>query len=271
MLYIVGTPIGNLEDITQRAIRILGDVSAIYAEDTRKTRALLSHLGIRGVLLRQYSEHVHASAKRAIFDSLERGEKIALVSDAGMPCISDPGSLLVSEVLKAGFGVSVIPGPTAESAAVALSGMVDAGYLFVGFLNAKEVFLKAQIEGAYRAKASLVGYVAPHDVQRVLKVLRGLLGANARVALLRELTKVFEEVICGTFDEVSTSNRVVDPKGEYVLVLPFDALRIDEIPPNLFVEVINCAVSKTMNRSERAKSISALTGVSKSKIYQALG
>ncbi len=271
MLYLVGTPIGNLEDISARAIKTLRSANYIYAEDTRKTRALLSHLAIRGIPLRQYNENVHDRVVSKIIELLKDDKSVVVVTDAGMPAISDPGTALVSAVLAADLTVTVIPGPTAESCAVALSGVVDGPYLFTGFLTLKKSSLKKFVEAAYLARAALVGYVAPHDIAKLVASFSQLLGDDAIAVIVREITKIYEERISGSFATLATAVRVVEPKGEYVLVIPYESLKVDAMPGELLLEILNAANPKSGSRSERAKTIAALGGISKSIVYAALG
>lgn len=267
----VGTPIGNLEDISARATRTLGEVDVIFAEDTRKTRALLSHLGITKKPLHRYSEETQGRSTAMVLGQLEAGNDVALVADAGMPTISDPGNSLVAAALDAGFEVTVIPGPTAESAAVALSGVVEGAYLFAGFLKLKKSNLVNLIAGARTAEAAIIGYVAPHDILRAVLLLQELLGNEVQVVVVRELTKIYEERLSGTLEELASTKRIVEPKGEYVVIIPRLSLGIDAIQNDIVVRILNVALDTARSRTERAKAIASFTGVSKSNVYEALG
>ena len=272
MLYLVGTPIGNLEDITRRAKRVLGEVAIIYAEDTRKSRMLLSHLEIFNKAVSRYSEDARFKSTQDVLAQLGLGRSVALVTDAGMPSVSDPGSHLVRAVVAAGYRVVVVPGPTAESAAVALSGMVDGPYLFMGFMRSNRSWLEGYISAAAGVNAALVGYLAPHDVSKVLGGLAELLGFDASAVLCREITKIYEDRMEGTLAELLGHPRVEVPKGEYVLVVPASSLHAAEaVDDSLFKQVVALCADSSATRSERAKRIAALTGLPRSDVYEALG
>ncbi len=272
VLYLVGTPIGNLEDITYRAKRVLGEVDTIFAEDTRKSRVLLSHLEIFNKAVVRYSEHDRAKSTQEVLNQLILGRQVALVTDAGMPSISDPGSHLVRAAVSGGHRVVVVPGPTAESAAVALAGVVDGPYLFVGFVRSARKWLKEQLSAAATANAALVGYLSPHDVAKVLFSLTELIGDEASVVLCREMTKLYEERIEGSLSELLENRRVVTPKGEYVLIIPSSSLpRGEEVDHSLLTQVIELCLDGDSTRSDRAKRIASLTGLARSQVYEALG
>ena len=271
-LYLVGTPIGNLEDITARAVRILSEVDEVYAEDTRKGRALLSHLGIRGKGVRRHSEERASRSAGEIAAKVASGLSIALITDAGMPAISDPGAAVVHRLATEGLDVSVIPGPTAESAAVALSGVVGGPYLFAGFLRPVRTELERSLRAAAEGGAALVGYVSPHDIAKVVRALGEALGEDAEAVICRELTKVHEDRISGTLGELSHAERVEDPRGEYVLVLPHGSLApVAEDRTAALGMVLEACLDASLSRSDRAKRLAALTGLPRSEIYSRLG
>ena len=270
-LYLVGTPIGNLEDITARAVRTLAEVDEIYAEDTRKARALLSHLGIRGKGVRRHSEERGSRSAEEIAAKVSSGLSVALVTDAGMPAISDPGTALVHLVASQGLEVAVIPGPTAESAAVALSGVVGGPYFFAGFLRPVRSELERSLRSAAEGGAALVGYVSPHDVAKVVTALGQALGEEAEAVICRELTKLHEERIAGTLAELSHAERVKEPRGEYVVVLPHASLAaVAEERTASLAMVLEACLDDSLSRSERAKRLAALTGLPRSEIYARL-
>ena len=273
ILFLVGTPIGNLEDISPRSRRVLTEVEVIFAEDTRKTRVLLSHLEIFSKQLNRYSESDRVKATDWVISFLARGANVALVTDAGMPSISDPGSHLVRACVEAGFKVVVVPGPTAESAAVALSGAVEGPYLFCGFMRPVRRWLETYAASAADVAAALVGYVAPHDVAKVLIHLGDVIGEQANVVVCREMTKVFEERIEGPIDQLLLHRRIEDPKGEYVIVVPASSLVAAVSAPgsDLIFAVIASCLDRHATRSDRARTIASLTGVPRSEIYESLG
>ncbi len=213
-LYVVGTPIGNLEDLTPRAARVLGEVSLIAAEDTRVTRRLLSHLGLHTPMV-SYNEHNHQQRLPALLESLGSGS-VALVTDAGMPGVSDPGAELVSQAAAAGFPVEAVPGVSAVTTAMAMSGMSGDEFLFLGFLPRKARERRARLQELTRSPHTLVIFEAPHRLQATLKDILAVLGDRG-MSVCRELTKLYEEVFRGNASEALTHVR--EPRGEFVLVL----------------------------------------------------
>ena len=213
-LYVVGTPIGNLEDLTPRAARILGEVSLIAAEDTRVTRRLLSHLGIH-VPMVSYNEHNQHQRLPALLEDLGSGD-LALVTDAGMPAVSDPGSDLVAQAAAAGFQVEAVPGVSAVTTALSMSGMSGDGFLFLGFLPRKPRERRAKLEGLTESTHTLVVFEAPHRLKATLRDILAVLGER-EMSVCRELTKLYEEVFRGTASEALA--HFSEPRGEFVLVI----------------------------------------------------
>ena len=213
-LYVVGTPIGNLEDLTPRAARILGEVSLIAAEDTRVTRRLLSYLGIH-VPMVSYNEHNQHQRLPALLEDLGSGD-LALVTDAGMPAVSDPGSDLVAQAAAAGFQVEAVPGVSAVTTALSMSGMSGDGFLFLGFLPRKARERRAKLEGLTESPHTLVVFEAPHRLKATLRDILAVLGER-EMSVCRELTKLYEEVFRGTASEALAHFR--EPRGEFVLVI----------------------------------------------------
>ena len=213
-LYVVGTPIGNLEDLTPRAARILGEVSLIAAEDTRVTRRLLSHLGIH-VPMVSYNEHNQHQRLPALLEDLGSGD-LALVTDAGMPAVSDPGSDLVAQAAAAGFQVEAVPGVSAVTTALSMSGMSGDGFLFLGFLPRKARERRAKLEGLTESPHTLVVFEAPHRLKATLRDILAVLGER-EMSVCRELTKLYEEVFRGTASEALA--HFSEPRGEFVLVI----------------------------------------------------
>jgi 16S rRNA (cytidine1402-2'-O)-methyltransferase len=213
-LYVVGTPIGNLEDLTPRAARILGEVSLIAAEDTRVTRRLLSHLGIH-VPMVSYNEHNQHQRLPALLEALGSGD-LALVTDAGMPAVSDPGSELVSQAAAAGFEVEAVPGVSAVTTALSMSGMSGDEFLFLGFLPRKARDRRIRLEELTESPHTLVVFEAPHRLKATLKDMQTVLG-DREMSVCRELTKLYEEVFRGTASEALAY--FSEPRGEFVLVI----------------------------------------------------
>lgn len=213
-LYLVATPIGNLQDMSLRAIEVLSNASRIYAEDTRHTGQLLKHFSIN-TPLSSYFEHNELQKIPEILEELKEGD-LALVSDAGMPTISDPGFKLVRAVVAAGFEIISIPGPSAALVALTSSGLPTDRFTFLGFLPKKESAARKILEEVKDWRTTLVLYESPFRVEKTLKLVQGVLG-DRRVALGRELTKVHEEVFRGNVSEVLKSG--IKAKGEFTIVV----------------------------------------------------
>jgi 16S rRNA (cytidine1402-2'-O)-methyltransferase len=217
-LYIVSTPIGNLEDLTQRALRILREVDVIACEDTRHTRKLQNHFGIDTKTI-SYHEHNEAARARELCELLQAGSDVALVSDAGTPLINDPGFRLVNAAIELGIQVVPIPGVTAFVAALSVSGLPSDQFLFAGFLPVRATARRAKLEELAAFQFTLIFYEAPHRIAATLKDAQAILG-NRRAVVARELTKLHEEFVRGTLDELAQafaeSNKA---RGEIVLMI----------------------------------------------------
>jgi len=215
-LYVVGTPIGNLEDLSRRAVRILGEVSLVAAEDTRRTQALLTHLGIRKPLL-ALSADVERTRFGKVLDALERGD-VALCTDGGMPVVSDPGAFVIDRARAAGNDITVIPGPSAVTAALAASGFVGDRFLFLGFLPRKQSEMSAVFAALAEDRRTVVAYESPQRLIKALDTISATL-PDRRVAVARELTKVHEEVRVAIAAELAGHYRDHLPRGEVTLVV----------------------------------------------------
>lgn len=216
-LYVVATPIGNLGDITHRAVDVLRSVDAIASEDTRRTRKLLSHYDVHTPLI-AYHEHNEERASRSIVDRILGGQDVALVTDAGTPLISDPGYRLVELAVGEGVGVVPIPGPSATVAALSVSGLPPMPFHFEGFLPRRSGARRTKLEALKGLRGTLVLYVSPHRVAAVLADMLEVLG-DRRAVLARELTKVHEEVLRGTLSELSEAAAGRDLRGEMVVLV----------------------------------------------------
>jgi 16S rRNA (cytidine1402-2'-O)-methyltransferase len=216
-LFIVSTPIGNLEDITIRAVRVLKEVGVIAAEDTRHTKQLCTHFGITTPLT-SYHDFNKEEKTAVLLERLRSGVSVALVSDAGTPVISDPGYFLITRSIEAGIRVVPVPGPSAVLAALAASGLPTDAFRFEGFLPRKDGPRSKRIESLREDSASLILFESPHRIGKLLASLRAILG-NRRAVLARELTKRFEEFHRGTLDELLTQVQGHPPKGEITLVV----------------------------------------------------
>ncbi len=222
MLYVVGTPIGNLDDISVRALRTLENADLIAAEDTRHTLGLLTHFGIKKPLV-SYFEHNKISRGNEIIGKLKEGADVALVSDAGMPGICDPGYELIRDCIENGIGVTVIPGACACVSALVLSGLPSDGFVFAGFIPRENKKRAAFFEVLAAETRTTVCYEAPHRVVKTLGDISGLFAGRGtpgrRLAVCRELTKTHEEVLRGTAEELLAHFAGAGPKGEFVFCI----------------------------------------------------
>lgn len=218
MLYLVATPIGNLGDLSPRAAETLDSVDFIAAEDTRVTLKLLNYFGIKKPLI-SYFEHNRRQSGEKILERLLRGENVALVSDAGMPAISDPGEDLVRLCAGAGVSVVVVPGPSAAVSALAASGLPTQRFTFEGFLSGSNKKRREHLESLREETRTMILYEAPHKLVGTLEDLREVFGGERELSLCREMTKLHEEVIRSTIDGALDLYLRIPPKGEYVLVL----------------------------------------------------
>ena len=213
----MATPIGNLEDITHRALRVLGEVEVIAAEDPRHTRRLLEHYGIHARLTRLF-EHNERARAPALIERLKLGDSVALVTDAGSPGVADPGYPVVRAALEAGIRVESLPGPSAAIAALQVSGFATDAFTFVGFLPPKSAARKRKLESLRERVETLVAFESPHRIEACLADLAEIWGERS-IALARELTKTFEEVLRGSPSEVAAALTPDKRRGEMVLVL----------------------------------------------------
>ncbi len=223
-LYLVATPIGNLEDITLRAVRILGEVDLIAAEDTRQTIKLLNHFDIKKPLV-SYYEHNKMTKGNILIEKLLNGENIALVSDAGTPGISDPGEDLVKLCIKNNICVTMCPGPVASIAGLVISGLPTGRFVFEGFLPMNKKSRKQHLDSLKRETRTILFHEAPHKLPYTLKDLLDTFGDRS-IALARELTKKHEEILRGHISEFIELYEQIPPKGEYVIIL--DGAKEDE-------------------------------------------
>ena len=218
MLYIVPTPLGNLQDITLRALEVLKNADVILCEDTRRTQGLLTHFGISKPTVR-YNEHEERSVAHCV-EILRGGKTAALVSDCGTPCISDPGWKLVREAVKAGIAVSSLPGPSAVACALAGAGITGGAFTFLGFLPRKPGKAAKMLTAAYEQHFPVVVYESPYRVVKMLELIAKTLGADTPVVVARELSKVYEEWLRGSAREVAATLAARSKvQGEFVLII----------------------------------------------------
>ncbi len=217
ILYIVPTPVGNMEDITLRAIRILKEADLILAEDTRTSGILLKHYDIKNHLMSHHKFNEHGTAA-GIVERLKGGQTIALISDAGTPGISDPGFYLIREAIAAGIEVQTLPGATAFVPALVSSGLPDERFCFEGFLPQKKG-RKTRLEGLADEERTMIFYESPYRVLKTLEQFVEFFGADRQVSCCREISKIHEESVRGTLEEVIAHFKEKEPKGEFVIVL----------------------------------------------------
>ncbi|GEN89346.1 16S rRNA (cytidine(1402)-2'-O)-methyltransferase [Oceanobacillus sojae] len=216
-LYVVPTPIGNLEDMTFRAIRILKECKLIAAEDTRNTKKLLHYFEIHTPLI-SYHEHNHQEREKQLLDKIRNGESIAVVSDAGMPAISDPGSELVQAAIREGMDVIVLPGANAALVALVGSGLPAQPFTFYGFLPRKKKDKKEALEKLKNLNSTLIFYESPYRIKDTLETMEGTLG-NRQASIGREISKKFEEFVRGTIQELFSWSKKNELRGEFVIVI----------------------------------------------------
>lgn len=267
-LYVVGTPIGNLEDMTLRAARILGEVDLVAAEDTRRSLQLLNHLGCPKTLV-SYHEHNRREAGESLLRQLRDGAQIALVTDAGMPCISDPGWELVDSARKEGIAVEMVPGPTAVATAVAASGMDSSCFTFEGFIARKGKERRERLETVTARREMVVLYEAPHRLEKLLEDLAEYC-PDRPIALCKDLTKRFESVERGTVAEVWESLKEREILGEYVLVLgPWEDAVVGAAEEETDPEKLLLSLkARGIDKKEAIREVTAKTGLKKRDIYQ---
>lgn len=268
-LYVVGTPIGNLSDLSPRALKTLEEADFIAAEDTRVTLKLLNKFGIKNSLV-SYHEHNRGIAGEQIVKRIENGENCALVTDAGMPAISDPGEELVKLCRDRAIEVESVPGPTAFATAMAISGMSSTRFTFEGFLSVTKRNRKEHLSSLVDEERTMVFYEAPHKLIYTLKDMYEYFG-DREIAICRELTKIHEEVINTTLEKAIEKYSEIPPKGEFVLVIKGKE-KTDE-KEYTFEEAVKMAKEYRDNGesvSVAAKLVAAKTGFKKSDIYKEL-
>ena len=270
-LYIVATPIGNLDDLTPRAAATFGAADFIAAEDTRVTLRLLNHLGLKKPLV-SYYEHALAHGE-AILQRIEAGESCALCSDAGMPCVSDPGEVIVRDAIARGIPVVPVPAASAAVTALSVSGQRTDRWVFEGFLPVEKRQRRARLEELSCEKRTVIFYEAPHKLRGTLADLTAAFGADRSVTLCRELTKLHEEVRKTTLGEAAAYYETAEPRGEYVLVMAGGevqsagaALSLEDVAAHARALMENEGMAPSAAAREAAKG----TPYAKSQVYRAL-
>lgn len=263
-LFIVGTPIGNLSDWSPRAQQVLGAVGAIACEDTRRTGGLLSKHNIANPGFIVMNEHTEREAATRLVAKLSEGRDVAIVSDAGMPVISDPGAIAVAAAVEAGFDVVVVPGPSAVSAAVAISGFGSGRYVFEGFLPRKGREREQRIEELATERRIIVLYEAPHRIERTLADLATRLSPHRGCVVARELTKMHEQVWRGVLGEAAAAH--ADPRGEYVIVVDAAAPAPEASDADL-ESALRDAMETGLSRRDAIAQVVAATGAARNRVY----
>ena len=262
-LYIIPTPIGNMEDITYRALNILKEVDIIFAEDTRVTKKLLNYFNINKKLV---SSHLYNENNNCDLEIkyLKGGKNIAIVSDRGTPVISDPGYILVKEAIKNNFNVVCLPGPTALIPALVMSGLGEGTFTFYGFLNNKETKRRKELEELKYEKNTLIFYEAPHRIEKTLKNIQEILG-NRKVSICREISKKYEEIIRGKIEEIIEN--INELKGEIVLVV--EGNKEEKNYDNLsIIEHINIYLKEGKDSKEAIKLTAKDRNIPKREVYK---
>ena len=273
-LYLVATPIGNLEDMTVRALRILKEVDFIAAEDTRNTKKLCNYFDIQTPLV-SYHEHNIEVGGEKLLQFLREGKSVALVSDAGLPCISDPGADIVVKAIEEDFAVVPVPGANAALTALIASGISPQPFYFFGFLNRNKKERRALLEKLAKREETLLFYEAPHRLKDTLKDLHLVLG-NRKITLARELTKKFEEFLRGSIEEAIDWANEHEIRGEFCIVLEGNANAPEENEEEQYwvdmtlEEHVNYLIEEThVNSKEAIKEVAKLRGLPKRDVYQA--
>jgi 16S rRNA (cytidine1402-2'-O)-methyltransferase len=266
-LYVVGTPIGNLEDMTFRAISVLQNVDLIAAEDTRHTGKLLHHFQIKTP---QISHHEHNRVTRIpeLIDKLQQGKAIALVTDAGMPCVSDPGYELVKACAEANLPVVPIPGVTAVVTALAASGLPSDRFTFEGFLPAKEKDRRNALMQLQTETRTMIFYESPHRLRESLATILEIFGENREMTIARELTKMHEEFWRGTVGNAVADYQTREPKGEYTIVIAGAIPIVASTSPEMIRAALKDLLTQGISPSQASKQLAQELGIAKRDIYQ---
>ncbi|MDZ8240406.1 MAG: 16S rRNA (cytidine(1402)-2'-O)-methyltransferase [Nostoc sp. ChiQUE01a] len=266
-LYVVGTPIGNLEDMTFRAVRILQTVDIIAAEDTRHTGKLLQHFEIKTPQV-SYHEHNRTSRIPELLQYLANDKAIALVSDAGMPGISDPGYELIKACIEAGISVVPIPGASAAITALSAAGLPTDRFVFEGFLPAKTQQRREHLESLQTEFRTLIFYESPHRLQDTLQDLAEILGSDRQIVLGRELTKLYEEFWRGTIAEAMAHYSQREPQGEYTLVVAGIAPSQIQLTQEELKAELKQLISQGISRSQASRQLAKVTSMPRRQLYQ---
>ena len=264
MLYLVGTPIGNFDDMTFRAVDILKKVDLIAAEDTRNTLNLMNHFDIK-TKLTSYHEHNKASKGQQLLNILLEGKDIAVVTDAGMPAISDPGEDIVKMCIENNIEITTVPGPTAFVSALVMSGLPTKGVVFEGFLSAKNSERDKRLQELKDYKETIIFYEAPHKLLRTLEHIKTVFG-DREMSVSREITKKFEETIRGKISDIIEHYTLSNPRGEFVLVIN-GAEEKEEVYIMSVIDHVNLLISEGMDKKNAIAEVAKLRKIPKRIVY----
>ena len=266
-LYLVGTPIGNLGDMSPRALRTLEEADFIAAEDTRVTLRLLNHFNIKKPLVSYYEHNAKRSGER-ILERILAGENCALVTDAGMPSVSDPGEDLAVRCAEAGIEITAVPGPSAVVTALALSALPSGRFCFEGFLSTSGKSRREHLDSLKGEKRTMIFYEAPHKLLKTLEDLRGAFGGGRRLALCREMTKLHEEPVRTTLDGAVAMYAETPPRGEFVLVIEGAPEEAEgQCTPEAALELVNRYRAEGKSLKEACRLAAGQTGYKKNELY----
>ncbi len=271
VLYLVATPIGNLDDMTFRAVKILSEVNVIAAEDTRHTRKLLTHFDIHTPLIR-YDENNKDIAGTQIIERLKSGDNVACVSDAGLPAISDPGTDLVKLAIEANIKVVPIPGANAALSALICSGLDTTEFTFVGFLPKTQKKCREVLEHLKSHEETLIFYEAPHHLKATLQNILEVLG-NRQAAIARELTKIHEEFIRGDLNELKAKFDNIEPRGEFVIVVAGSVNEISNVIDSSeysLVELYKKFVNDGLDKKSAMREVAKKFNISRREVYKSV-
>lgn len=261
-LYLISTPIGNLDDMTYRSVKVLEEVSVIFSEDTRVTLNLLNYLGIKKKLTPLH-EHNEDTAKEKVLEYLKRGESVALVTDRGTPIISDPGFKTSEYIIKNGYNVVALPGATAFVPALITSGIAPQPFLFYGFLNSNDNKRKKELEDLSDNKCTMIFYEAPHRIMKTLDLMLVVFG-DRNISISREITKKFESIYRGKISEVKS---IIPEKGEFVIIV--EGSSDNNIDESLsLVDAVNLYIKAGLSVMDAIKRVAKERGIPKGEVYK---
>lgn len=263
-LYVVSTPIGNLEDITLRALRVLKEVDIIAAEDTRHSRKLLTHYGISKPLMSYWGER-EKTRSTEILQRLRSGQSVAIISDAGTPGVSDPGTVVIKKALEEGNRVISVPGPSAIIAALSISGLPTEEFMFLGFLPAKKTQRRKLLEDLSLEQRTLIFYEAPHRILETLLDMKEVFGERKAV-LVKELSKIYEEVLRGSISGILETLKKSTIAGEYVILIE-GRTQDRRVTAEAAILEVGLLMKKGLGRKESVKRIAEAYGLSKKELY----